>query len=276
MAQDGDLLSLLPDSSGPDYTLATFKSTRLINQHTTETVGKRTLDFRISHRFGPVNSGADDFWGLDGGASIRLALEYSYDGRLMAGFGRTSYQKMLDGFVKYKWLRQRDDGKMPINLTLLACMYYTTAKDPQEAATGVNRYEYTSSRMSYNFQAMISRKFSERLSLQVSPFLVHYNLVFDLEDKNDVYGIAACGRFKISKRVALTAEYSHCLNDYSAQTYYDSFGIGVDVETGGHVFQMHFTNSFGLVENQFFPSNNESWSDGGARLGFNISRVFTL
>jgi len=261
--------------SGP--VLATFKSTRLINQHTTESLGKRTLDFRISHRFGPVNSGGENLWGLDGPANIRLGLEYSPDGRFMFGIGRSSYDKMFDGFLKYRLLRQSDDDKMPLSLTLLTGAYYTAQEDQNKEANGYDKYSYTSSRLSYCFELMLARKFTPGFSFQISPWFVHYNLVDNFTDKNDVYGVAALFRLKFSKRSAITAEYAFRANDYSLETeYYDSFSIGYELETGGHVFQVHFTNSFGIVENQFFARTNSKWDNMGIRLGFNISRVFTL
>ncbi len=269
----GSLDSNLNES---DYAIATFKSTRLINQHTTEVLGKRTLDFRISHRFGPANSGGSELWGLDGPANIRLGLEYSFDGRFMFGFGRSSSEKMFDGFLKYKLLRQKDGG-MPVTATLLASAFYT-AED--KVINEVEVYENTTSRMSYCFEAMFARKFSNSFSFQIAPYLVHYNLVERTDDKNDVYGLSGLFRFKFTKRSAITAEYSHCLNDYyedsDTRKYYDSFSVGYELETGGHVFQIHLTNSFGIVESQFFPHTSTKWDDGGIRLGFNISRVFTL
>lgn len=256
--------------------LATFKTTRLINFHTIETVGKRTLDFRISHRFGTVNTGLENLWGIDGGASIRLGLEYSYDGRLMVGFGRSSYQKMLDGFLKYRLVRQEEGGGAPISVTLFSGAYCTVAKDPQREFNGFDRYQEFSSRMSYVHQVIIGRKFNDRVSAQIAPWLVHWNQVESVDDKNDSYGVAAALRCKVTRSFALTAEYAYRLNDYSERNYYDSFGLGFEIETGGHVFQMHLTNSFGLSENQFLPYTDTRWDDGGFRLGFNVSRVFTL
>jgi hypothetical protein len=267
--------SLQSDSASANITTATFKTTRLINFHTLETLGRRTLDFRISHRFGPVNSGSYDAWGIDGPANIRLGLEYSYDGRLMFGIGRSSYEKLIDGFVKYRWLRQ-DDKFMPLSVTLFAGAYYTAQKDPNASINGYDIYEDGANRFSYNYQAIIGRKFSSRLSLQMAPWMVHYNLVERASDENDVFGIAFAGRFKFAKRQAITFEYGLRLNDYSSSKYYDSMGIGYEIETGGHVFQVHVTNSFGITENQYFPHTESSWSDGGIRIGFNISRVFTL
>ena len=257
-------------------TLATFKTTRVINFHTIETVGKRTLDFRISHRFGLVNSGVDDFWGIDGGASIRLGLEYSYDGRLMVGFGRTSYQKLLDGFLKYRLLRQTEGGEMPLSVTLFSGMYATMAKDPLKKVTGFDRYEHFYSRLSYNYQVIVGRKFGTNFSAQIAPWYVHLNQVDLLKDANDSYGLSGAIRYKFTKHMALTAEYAYRLNDYTDRNFYDSFGIGFEIETGGHVFQMHVTNSFGLSENQFLPYTDTKWGDGGIRIGFNVSRVFTL
>lgn len=272
-----DLLSSL-DSAGTgekDFVIATFKTTRLVDQHTLETVGPKTLDFRISHRFGPVNSGSYGAWGIDGAANIRLSLEYSPNGRLMFGIGRSSYEKVVDGFLKFKLIRQTTDNKTPLSVTLFAGAYYVALKNV--LVNGIHKYEFASSRYSYCYELMMGRKFSKKFSLQVAPWFVHYNLVENLSDKNDAYGISGMFRFKFTNRSAITAEYGYRINDYSpSQKYYDTFSIGYEVETGGHVFQVHFTNSFGLVESQFFPHTDSQWNDMGIRLGFNVSRVFSL
>jgi hypothetical protein len=262
------------EGGGSDYVNATFKTTRLVDQHTLETVGRRTLDFRISHRFGAVNSGSYGAWGIDGPANIRLSLEYSPDGRFMFGLGRSSLEKTVDGFLKYKLIRQTTDNKVPVSVTLFAGAYYTALKNV--LIQNVDLYEFRSSRFSYCYELMIGRKFSRRFSLQVAPWLVHYNIVERLNDKNDVFGLAGLFRLKFTNRSAITAEYGHALNNYSEQKYYDTFSVGYELETGGHVFQIHFTNSFGIVESQFFPHTDTKWDDMGIRLGFNISRVFTL
>jgi hypothetical protein len=275
VAQDW-LDSLSNTGNSTIYTSATFKTTRIINTHTLETLGKRTLDFRISHRFAPINNGAYNLWGLDGPATIRLSLEYSYDGRLMAGLGRSSLEKMWDGFLKYRLYRQTDDDKHPLSVTLFSGMYYTSLNDPNKELNGFDKYEFQTSRMSYAFEVIAGRKFNSKFSFQVAPFLVHYNLVDNFTDRNDVYGVSGGLRYKFSKRSAITAEYSYCINDYSQSTYYNSLGIGYELETGGHVFQIHFTNSAGMVENQFLAHTTDKWSNAGIRLGFNISRVFRL
>ncbi|MEY3248831.1 MAG: hypothetical protein RL742_874 [Bacteroidota bacterium] len=275
-AQDDDLLAGLEPDAGPEPVLATFKGTRLINFHTVETPGRRTLDFRIAHRFGPFNSGWYDFFGLDGSASIRIGLEYSYDGRLAFGIGRTSYEKMLDGFVKYKLLRQMEGGGMPVTVTLFSGMYATMQKDPDKQINGFDKYARVSSRLSYVHQVIIGRKFSDRFSLQVAPVYLHYNLVDRISDKNDALVLTAATRFKFTKRAAITFEYGYRAIKNSRTAYYDTMGIGCDIETGGHVFQFFVTNSFGLLENQFLTRTDTRWSDMGIRLGFNISRVFTI
>jgi hypothetical protein len=268
-----DLLSLLDDKPQKTFTTATFKTTRNTNFHTIEVVGKRCLDFRISHRFGDINSGAYNAWGIDGGANIRLGLEYSPDGRLMFGIGRTSSKKIADSFVKYKLLRQTTDNKMPVTLTLFTSMFYTFEK---VVINEVNKYQYPADRMSFCNQIMVGRKFNSRFSFQLSAAMVHMNIVENITDKNDCYIAGAVTRFKFRNRQAITLEYGYRINKYSNTKYYNSFGIGYDLETGGHVFQINLTNSFGLTEDQYFMYTNSSWKNLGIRLGFNISRVFSL
>lgn len=275
-AQD-DLLAQLPsDKEAKTFSIAGFKSTRVINFHSYEVLGKRSLDFKISHRFGDLSSGIDGFYGIDGPASIRLGLEYSHDGRLMVGFGRTSYEKMLDGFIKYRLVRQTENGSMPFNITLMSSMFVKTGKDPEESITGINKYKYFSNRISYCHQLIIGRKFSPKFSAQIAPSIVHFNMAERFTDNNDSYFLTGAIRYKFTKRIALTAEYGARMRTYTQQKVYNSMGIGIDIETGGHVFQMFVTNSFGIVESQFLPFTTTSWSDNGVRIGFNVSRVFGL
>lgn len=260
-----------------EYTIATFKYTRLINCHTSETVGRRTLDVLIAHRFGDINSGGNNLFGLDGPANIRLAMEYSHGGRLMIGFGRSSYQKMFDGFLKFRLLRQTVDGSMPLSVTLFSGMYCTGQKDLNKDANGFDRYGLFADRLSYVNQIIIARKFSSRFSIQVAPVFVHYNQVEKIRDRNDLFALSAAARVKLTKRFTLAAEYTYRLSTkYSSDIYYDSFGAGFEIETGGHVFQVHVTNSFGISDNQFIAYTQTKWDNAGIRLGYNLSRVFTL
>jgi len=269
-----DLLKMLEEKPKKEYTTATFKTTRLINFHTVEVLSKRSLDFRISHRFGDFNSGAYNAWGIDGGANIRLALEYCHGSRLMFGLGRTSSKKIVDGFLKFRVLKQTNNaGGMPISLTLFSSMYNTFERSK---VAGIDKYTHTTDRFSFCNQIMIARKFNSRFSFQLTAAMVHINLVEKISDKNDCFILGGVTRYKFTKRQAVTLEYGYRLNQYSRSNYYDSFGIGYDLETGGHVFQIHLTNSFGLTEDQYFMYTNKSWDNWGIRLGFNISRVFSL
>ena len=270
-----DLLNMVAETPKKEYTTATFKTTRLINFHTVEVLSRRSLDFRISHRFGDFNTGAYNAWGIDGGANIRLALEYCHGSRLMFGVGRTSGRKIADGFLKYRLLKQTTKGGgMPVSVTLFTGVYHTFLQNV--IIDGKNKYQTVPDRLSYCHQIMVGRKFSSRFSFLLTAAMVHFNLVDKITDKNDCFVVGGVTRFKFAKRQAITVEYGYRLNKYSNEKYYDSFGIGYDLETGGHVFQIHLTNSFGLTEDQYFMYTNSSWDNWGIRLGFNISRVFSL
>jgi hypothetical protein len=280
MAQD-DLLNSLEKEipKKKPLTFASFKGTRLINLHTIETLGKGSLDFRISHRFGDFSSGSFNLWGLDGPATIRIGFDYSVTDRFTVGIGRSSFGKLFDGFLKYRILRQTMDNNMPISMTGVVSMNITGDKDPNKEVTGVDRYANFSSRISYMYQLMIARKFNKRLTLQLSTILIHYNMVTNLNDKNDMLSLAGSGRYKLSKSISLTGEFIGRITPYTAQQkliYHNSASLGVDIETGGHVFQIFVTNSIPINEVQLIPYTTSSWSKGQVRLGFNISRVFGL
>jgi len=254
---------------------ATFKGTRLINLHTIETLRKGSLDFRISHRFGDVGSGSNNLWGLDGPATLRLGFDYSVTDRLVLGFGRTSYNKFFDGFVKYKF-RQQETGGHKFSIVGIASANVTSMQDPGKSVTGVDRYEHFSNRMAYMMQVLIARKFSDKLSLQLSPTVIHYNLVTRGNDKNDIYALGFSGRYKVTRSLAVTGEYILRPIKYTPDfdNYHDTMSIGLDIETGGHVFQLFFTNASAINEVQFIPYTTGKWGDKTFRFGFNISRVF--
>jgi len=252
-----------------DYAAYTFKSTRLVNGHTIENVGKGILDFRINHRFGRVNQGAYDLFGLDN-ASMRMSLDYGITDRLMVGIGRSTFEKQFDGMVKYKILRQSTGKKnMPITLSYVGTTILKTLKDPDPT---INK-NFTD-RLYFAHQLLIARKFNDHASIQLMPTMVHYNIVPTANDPNDLFSLGIGARQRISKRVHLTGEYYYQLNKLSG--YYNSFSVGVDIETGGHVFQLHFTNSTGMTERTFITETTGRWSTGDIHFGFNISRVFTI
>ncbi len=273
-AQD-DLMNMLKDSTKAEinYTTATFKSTRVMNGHSIERMAPGQLDVRISHRFGLLNSGAYEFFGLDQ-SNIHLSLEYGILKWLMVGIGRGNYEKTFDSFAKFSILRQSSGAReMPVSVSALTSVAATSVKwsDP-------SRQNYFSSRLSYLGQVLIARKISQSFSLQVAPTFVHRNLVATELDPNDLYALGLGGRMKLTKRISLNAEYYYMFNprSYMSQKVYNPLTIGFDIETGGHVFQLLFTNSVAMIEKGFIGETTGNWLKGGIHFGFNISRVFTL
>lgn len=273
-AQD-DLMNLL-DKSAPtpvNYTTATFKSTRIMNGHSIEKMAPGQLDFRISHRFGRLNSGAYELFGLDQ-ANIRFGLEYGVNRWLMIGIGRGTYEKTFDGFTKFQLLRQSTGTRnMPVSVSFLTSAAVRSLKWPDDTRTN-----YFSSRLSYVSQLLIARKFSPSLSFQLSPSYVHRNLVSTELDPNDLFSLGAGGRIKLTKRISFNAEYYYLVNptDYMGQKVYNPLSLGFDLETGGHVFQLIFTNSLAMIEKGFIGETTGRWGKADVHFGFNISRVFNL
>ena len=255
-----------------EYVAATFKSSRVINGQSVENQAPGVLDFIILHRFGTVNQGLRNFFGLDN-ANTRLGFEYGITRWLTAGIGRSTFQKEYDGLLRVKILRQTRDNHMPVTLSYAGTLMIRS--DEISSPDSTTEY-FFSNRMSFCNQLLIARKFSERLSLQLSPSHVHYNLVRDAQDANDVFAIGIGGRLKLTHRFALTAEYFYTLPGANLQGYYNSVSIGVDIETGGHVFQLQFTNSTGMSERTFIGQTTDQWGEGGIHFGFNIHRVFTI
>ncbi len=271
ISQESDLLSLLDEEETTHYTTASFKATRVINLHSLENMSAGELDIKIQHRFGFISGGAYELWGLDQ-STIRIGADYGVTNSFMIGLGRSSYEKTYDGFMKLKVLRQSTGAKnMPVTLALFSSMAIKTLKpsDP-------NRENYFSNNLYYAFQMILGRKFSDAFSLQLSPSLVHRNLVATAEESNDVVALGVGGRIKLSKRVSLNAEYIYVWPDQIADIYTNSFSIGFDIETGGHVFQLHFSNSTSMIEKGFIAETVGEWGKGEVHLGFNISRVFNL
>ena len=268
---EDDLLSLLGGDEEQSYTSATFKTTRIINMHSVENAAAGVMDFRISHRFGFINTGAYDLFGLDQ-ALMRIGLEYGVTSRLMVGFGRSNVNKAYDSFLKYKILRQGSGKRnIPVSVSYFASAVCNTVKwaDP-------NRDNYFSSRMQYTHQLLIGRKFNNDLSLQLTPTLVHKNLVPTLQDKNDILAMGFGGRYKLTQRFSVNGEYIYVLPNQISSTFYNSLSLGVDIETGGHVFQLHLTNSTSMLEPGFITESVGQWKKGGIHFGFNVSRVFTV
>ncbi|MDP4222802.1 MAG: DUF5777 family beta-barrel protein [Bacteroidota bacterium] len=255
------------------YTTAAFKSTRVMNGHSIKMMPPGQLDLRISHRFGPVNYGLYQFFGLDQSVT-HFSLEYGILNWLMVGAGRGTFEKTYDGFVKLAVLRQSTGARvMPVSVLLFSSAAIASVRFSDQ-----DRNNLFSSRLSYAGQVLVGRKFSESLSLQLAPTFVHRNLVPSPNDPNDLYSIGAGGRFKLTKHICFNAEYYYLVNSRSqmSQKIYNPLSLGFDIETGGHVFQLIFTNSYGMIEKSFIGETTGRWAKGDIHFGFNISRVFTL
>ena len=271
-AQDVDLLKLVGDNKPKKEIIKyAFKSPRVINGHSMEFLNPGTMDLRILHRFGQLNQGYKNFFGLDQ-ASMRLGFDFGILPNLMVRIGRSTYKKEVDAFIKYAPIRQ-STGTWSSPVTLALVSGITMNGLPWEDPT---RKNFFTSRLSYYFEAIIGRKFSEGFSLQVSPTMVHNNLVPSVTDPNNIYAVGIGGRLKLSKRIAFTWDYHRVVIGMPDSGYTHPLSVGFDIETGGRVFQLHFSNSTGMNERAFITETTGSWAKGQVRFGFNLSRVFQI
>lgn len=276
-AQD-DLLELLNQKEEPvtNYTIATFKNTRLISGHSVETNGKRVLQFLIGHRFGRLNSGWRDLYGLDN-ATIRIGFDYGLTDNINIGFGRSSFQKTYDGMVKWKFLKQKSGAKnFPITATWVSSIYMLANEWPNP-----DRENYFSSRLTYHHSLLLARKFGDWLSIQLMPTAVHRNLVATQFDNNTVFSVGAGSSIKLNGSLRFNVEYYYFPSDQinsllGGEEIQNSLSVGIDLETGGHVFQLHLTNSRGMTEKYLIGETTGNWGDGDIHFGFNVSRVFNV
>ena len=250
---------------------ATFKDTRIVNVQSNETPAEGVLHFVIAHRFGTLNSGIYDLWGLDN-AQMRMALDYGITDRLAVGMARNTYQKTLEANVKARLLRQSTGPEaIPISVT-----WYSVAMANGLRVSEEDQPYPVSRRLSYVHQTVVARKMSEKLSLALVPSFVHRNFVEDSNDAHDLFLMGVGGRYKLGPRFSLNGEYHHFLTQTFGDAFSPSLSLGVDIETGGHVFQLHITNARGMFERSFLAEPAGSWADGDVYFGFNLSRVFTV
>lgn len=271
-AQEEDLLNLLgTQEPRKEIIKNAFKSTRVINNQSMEFLSPGTMDFIILHRFGQISEGMGNFFGLDQ-ASMRMALDFGIMQNLMVGIGRSTYKKELDGFVKFAPIRQSTGpNNFPATIAISAGTTLNTLPWSDPA-----RKNYFTSRLAYYTQVIIGRKFNQNLSLQISPTMVHNNLVASQSIPNDVFASSLGGRVKVSKRMALTFDYTYVISGIDKNVYKDPLSFGLDIETGGHVFQLHFSNSTGMNERAFITETTGSWDKAEIRFGFNLSRMFQI
>lgn len=274
-AQEADMLRIL-DTIAPQkiqYAYGTFKSTRVLNGHSIERMPERQLDVRIEHRFGLINQGYYEFFGLDQSNTL-LSLEYGIKNWVMVGLNRASLDKTVSGFAKFSVLRQSNgELEMPVSVSLLLGTSVVGTKwlYPE-------RDNLFSSRVSYTSQLIVARKFNENLSLQLAPVWIHRNLVPAVVDSNDMFALGIASRYKLSRRTSFNIEYYPVLSPSwdHAVNFRNSLSVGFDIETGGHVFQLLLSNTTGMIEKAFVTETTGKWLNGDLHLGFNISRVFSF
>ncbi len=267
-----------------EYVQNTFNDTRIINSSTTKTVPKKSLDFRIGHRFGDIAGsagGVQSFFGLEDAANVRIAFEYGITDQLTVALARNKGSgrivQLWEGHAKYRLLSQTKNNSMPISVAVLTNSVLSgmpASSDPESASAFTKDIH----RVSYFSQFIIARKFGEQFSLQVMPSWLHRNFVA-FEDENDLFTIGVGGRLRLTKILGLLVEYHHTFSEYRSinkDIFFDPLLFALEINTGGHVFQLSFTNSTGIIENDFIPYTQSSWQDGEFRYGFTISRVFRL
>lgn len=279
-----DLLKMMEEETPtkPTPVFASFKSTRLVNLHTNEQMKAKHLDFRIQHRFQPMQIDKENVYGLYNmfgvdGAVMRLGFEYGVTDKLMMGFGRSNVGKTYDLMAKYKIVQQtRGKKSMPISVNYFGNIGINTLEFADKT-----RNNFFTSRLSFVNQLIITRKFNDYVSVAITPTMVHQNLVETKAQSHDIYAVGLGASVKISRSTRFNFEYIPRLNardekKLDGTQYYDAFAFGLDIETGGHVFQLHFTNGAGLIEQQFISQNANKLSLNTLRFGFNLSRVFSL
>ncbi|MBL7884307.1 MAG: hypothetical protein JNL69_09570 [Bacteroidia bacterium] len=291
-----DLLSLADDNTAPknEKVIATFKGFKVINAQSTETVKAKTLDFCVAHRFGNIGTqsggGGHTLYGLDNSADIRISFAYGITDNITIGVGRSKEKELIDGLIKYRFLTQTTNNKIPVSVAFYGNMSY----NPQDAnqfyagtAQNANFKQNDIYRFAYTSQLIIARKFGSRFSMEILPTYQHRNFVLGninpdngAEETNDLFAIGAAARLKLTKRVCLIVDYFHSFSKYRTNNpvtpFYNPLALGIEIETGGHVFHLNFTNSAGIIENNFIPNTTDSWLKGGFKFGFNISRVFNI
>lgn len=294
-----DLLDIVkdePKNEPPRKVYATFKTTKIVSAQSVETVKKRNLDYRITHRFGnlynsalpnPLNDAAHGAFGLDNSADIRMSFDYGITDELTVGIGRSKFREMNDALVKWRFLTQREDNKVPVSLCIYGSAGYTSML-PANLYAGTIRPAKTNEahRLQYCTQLLIARKFNNSFSLQLMPTYVYRNFIKQQvntkngkEDQNGLFSLGIGGRIKLSKRFALVADYFYNFSEFQQNNpagYYNALSAGIEIETGGHVFHINFSNAPAILESSMLTTTQDTWQKGQIKLGFNISRWFAL
>mgnify|MGYP003599314257 FL=1 len=276
-AQD-DLLSEI-DTTATDVTVeSAFKSLKIVNLESTKLAAKGDFYFIVAHRFGFIDKGFDDFFGLDN-ANTQLKFLYGVNDWLTVHIGRSGFQETYDLAAKYRLYAQKENG-FPV--TIVGFNSVAINSELKEEDYPNLKFE---NRLSYVAQVLISRKFSDKLSLEIAPSVFHENTLRDILDENNAvilpnpqdntqFAVGLGGRYKLTSRWSVNVDYAAHLNRASQSNYKNPLSIGVDLETGGHVFQMHFTNAQAMHETGYLGQTVGDWSKGEIAFGFNLVRVF--
>lgn len=296
-AQD-DLLDLVkedPKDEPSKKVYATFKTTKIVSAQTIETVKKRNMDFRVTHRFGNIynsgtpnalNDAAHQYFGLDNSTDIRISFDYGITDKLTIGIGRSKFREMYDGLVKWRFLTQSEDNKVPVSVCFYGDLGYTSMTTDNLYAGTIRPETKEAHRIQYCSQLLIARKFNSWFSLQLMPTYTHRNFIKQQvnisngkEDMNGLFSLGLGGRVKLSKRFAVVADYFYNFSEFQQNNpagYYNPLGVGIEIETGGHVFHVNYTNGAAILESSLLTNTQDTWTKGQIKLGFNISRWFVL
>jgi len=264
-AQD-DMLELIDNGTiNPIPVQATFKATRIVNSQSIELTRPKTLEFMILHRFGSMTNGFYDLFGMDE-ATIRFDLKYGINDRISLGAGRSSLNKTYDIFTKLNLLKQTSGGSFfPFSLALFSKMEIST----------IDQDLSMSDQLTFDIQVLAARKFNPSISVQVMPTFIHRNLVQTAKESHDLLSFGIGGRVKATKRISMNADTFFPLGERN-ESFKQSWGLGCDIETGGHVFQLMITNVQGSFESEYIENASGTFDELNLFLGFNITRVFTI
>ncbi|MBS9462805.1 hypothetical protein KIM67_10305 [Flagellimonas sp. 389] len=262
-----DLLSEIDTNNAKDFESAAFKGLKIVNFESTKMVSQKELYFVVSHRFGSIKPGFEDFFGLDQ-AVTRLNFIYGISDGINVGVSRSSFLKTYESSLKLRLVRQQKKG-FPVTLVGFGTLLINGALD--DVNLPLLKFE---NRLGYTAQLLIAKKFNKNFSLELIPTFFHDNLVQLDEQENSQYALGIGGRHKLSKRLSLNIDYGFHLNRADNAPFNNPLSVGIDIETGGHVFQLHFTNAQPMNTNGFLGQATGDWSDGDIFFGFNLSRVF--
>ena len=253
----------------------TFHTFRTVSGHSVETIWKNYLMMTISHRFaGTVNTGVDELFGMDYGAYFRLGFAYGITDRVTIGLGRTTLDKMYDGYVKYQFIRQATNG-WPLTATL----YTSISIDSDDFSTDEEEVLVFKHRLSYDVELLLARKFGRRLAVQLSPTMIHHNYTEFRGESSTTWALGAALAFNFNDQLSLTAEWLPVLNqgDIEDDTRYDAFGVSFNIRSSKkHEYQIQFTNTIGLVGQQYAIYTRDNFFDNGIHFGFHMTRRFGL